>query len=483
MTIGRSTWYRDHKGSIARVDVDDEGAHWTAATDLLEALPALPCLGVHDIFAPDLAKPPWVGLIGHGAYQTGPNEVVLAVVVNRVVGVGTVQLNRARPVRLDLASGAVTEIPAVLFIADDSSPDALTEAVEGWRRYQISWGLKWDVVNLITGQEITQHLWTDPVFAQPDGSTVGLPDGWWPIGLSDGRLYLRPAESEWVFRIFDLDNLVTDGQTYGDAADYQPPAGWEQMWTMFADPARWLAGRPGGEIGRALLQAVVTTAHQIGSSADVLLAVLNLESGLRTDACHPAGRYGLLQLTAEELTAAGWTGTPEDYLSAQQEQLAPIGAHLAGLGIGADADETGLWIGLHLTAQERAGLDLDTVLAAPTGPRPELYARYGVADVTRDDRLTVDDMSRYLRSKRHDARLTQLRDRADRLGAVVPHWTTLAEVTDGAASAARLGLATVVVPVPAQPGFVPGQVVSTDPPAGSLTRLMDAVEVRVSTAG
>jgi hypothetical protein len=476
MTMGRSTWYRDNHGSIARVDVDDGGAHWTVA----ETLPALTCLGVHDITGG--TRDSWVGKISQGSYQTGPNEVVLAVDVNRFVGDGAIQGDRIRPVRLDLASGAVTEIPARFFVDGDSGPDIGTQADEGWRRYQLVSGLEWDVVNLITGQEITRHQWTDPVFTLPDGSTVGLPDGWTPIGLNDGRVYLRSADLQWVFRIFDLDNLVTDGQTYGDAADPPPPTGWEQMWTLLTDPDQWLAGRPGGEIGRELLQAVVTTAHQIGSSADVLLAVLNLESGLRTGAYHPAGRYGLLQLTAEELAAAGWTGTPEDYLSAQQEQLPPIGAHLAGLGIGAEADEAGLWICLHLTPQERAGLDLDTVLAAPAGPRPELYDRYGVADVTRDDQLTVDDISRYLRSKRHDARLTQLRDRADRLGGVVPPWKTLAEVTDGATSAASLGLATVVVPVPAQPGFGPGQVVSTDPPAGSLTRLADAVEVRVIAA-
>jgi hypothetical protein len=475
MTMGRSTWYRDRKGSLARVDVDDAGAHWTAGTDMAEILPALPCLGVHDIFAPNLGDPPWVGVIGQGAFQTGPNDVVLAVVVNRFSGV--FQIDRTRRVHLDLASGAVTEMPVTFFSVPTTGAKI---AYTGWRRYRIFDGDQWDILNLITEQEITKHQWADPVFAQPDGSTVGLPAGWTSIGVSNGRLYLRPPESEWAFRVFDLDNLVTDGQTYGDGADHQPPAGWDQIWTILTDPDRWLAGQPGAEIGRDLLEAVIAMAHRIGSSADVLLAVLNLESGLRTDAYHPAGRYGLLQLTAEELTAAGWTGTPEDYLCAQQEQLTPIGTHLAGLDVPADIDETGLWVCLHLTPPERTDLDLGTVLAAPGGPRPELYARYGVADVTRDNQLTVDDIRRYLRSKRHDARLTQLRDRADRLGAVVPRWTTLAEVTDGAA---RLGLSTVVVPVPNQPGFVPGQVVSTDPPAGSLTRLADAVEVRVSTAG
>lgn len=101
---------------------------------------------------------------------------------------------------------------------------------------------------------------------------------------------------------------------------------------------------------------------------------MNLGSGLRTDAYHPAGRYGLLQLTAEQLVAAGWTGTPEIYLAVQEEQLPPIAAHLAGLDLPTETNEVGLWACLHLTPQERAGLDVDTVLAAPGGPRPELYA-------------------------------------------------------------------------------------------------------------
>jgi hypothetical protein len=473
MTMGRSTWYRDDKGSIARLDT--AGEVWTAGTDLAEALPALTCLGVHDILTRGTASPPLAGEIRAGVYQTGPDEIVLAVTVNSFTGVGSTQAQQTRPVRLDLASGAVIEMPAPFFPAAGTGTYTVDE---GWRRYQISDGQHWSV---ITGQEITQHQWTDPVFTQPDGSLTGMSDRELSTGLSNGQLYLCPRESPWHYRIFDLDNLLTDGQVYGGSF-LPPPVGWEQLWTIRTDPDRWLAGRPAGEIGRDFLDALLTAAQRIGSSADVLLTVLNLESGLRTGAYHPAGRYGLLQLTAEELTAAGWTGTPEDYLSAGQGQLVPIAVHLAGLGIPAGADEVGLWACLHLSPPERAGLDSGTVLAAPTGPHPELYARYGVADVARDDQLTVDDMYRYLRSKRNDARLTQLRDRASHLGATIPDWKTLAEVTDGEASAASLGLTTIIVPVPVQPGSSPGQVVSIDPPAASLTPRADPVQVRVSTA-
>jgi hypothetical protein len=216
---------------------------------------------------------------------------------------------------------------------------------------------------------------------------------------------------------------------------------------------------------------------------------MNAESGLRTNAYHPAGRYGLLQMSADELGAAGWDDTEDEFLAAGERQIPVIRTHLAGLGIPHETDETGLWLCLLLPADERIGVELETVIAAPNGPRPQLWATHGVADVGGDGRLTVDDLRRYLRSKRRDPRLVELLKRTQELAAVIPDWPNLTEVNEGddmaivRPSAAQLGLTVEIIALQQEPGFDHEQVVSIDPPPGRLAPLTEPVRVTVNFEG
>ena len=59
------------------------------------------------------------------------------------------------------------------------------------------------------------------------------------------------------------------------------------------------------------MRAVVGVAPKFAASGAQMLAMLYLLSGLRFDAYHPAGTYGIAAMTAEQLSAAGWTSAPE----------------------------------------------------------------------------------------------------------------------------------------------------------------------------
>ena len=123
-----------------------------------------------------------------------------------------------------------------------------------------------------------------------------------------------------------------------------------------------------------MLEAINTTAMQTGGGAAELLSVMNAESGLGpTPITRPAG-YGLLQMSAEQLTAAGWAGTPGEFLDAGERQIPVIRTTWRGSACPTMTDETGLWLCLLIPVYELAGLELDTVIAAPNGPRPQLWA-------------------------------------------------------------------------------------------------------------
>jgi hypothetical protein len=479
MTTGESIWYLDSNGGLARVDVGDTD-RWTMPRDLHDAFPALLAFG---------ARPqPEVGKVA-GAFQTGPNELMLHLTAARWFS----EFNRfavERSVRLDVATGAVVEYPAV-FGANSVIGDSMVGFyADGWRRYRIFDREAWDVLNTVTEEFIAQHDWTDPVFRLPNGNAVGLPSDGVTLGVVDGRLYVSTNESPWSYRIFDLDNLVTDGVAHGGKEPLFPiPDGMTRAWSMATDPDSWYARRPGGEFSRDMLEAINTTAMQTAGGAAELLAVMNAESGLRTNAYHPAGRYGLLQLSADQLTAAGWTGTPDEFLAAGERQIPIIRTHLTGLSIPHETDETGLWLSLLLPVDELVGMDLDTVIAAPNGPRPQLWASHGVADVGGDGQLTVDDLRRYLRSKRRDPRLVELVKRTRELAAPIPDWPNLTEVNEGddmaivRPSAAQLGVTVEIIALQDEPGFDHEQVVAIDPPAGTLAPLTQPVRVTVNFEG
>ena len=298
MTTGESIWYVDVNGGLARVDVGAGFDRWTMPRDLHESFPALLAFGARrQTFN---SKPSDVGKVTE-AFQTGPNELVLRVTAARWIS----EFNRfpvERAVRLDVATGAVVEYPAAF---------GAGIYVDGWRRYRIFNNEAWDVLNTVTKEFIARHQWTDSVFRLPGGGTVGLPPialpnaalgliGGVTLGVVDGRLYVRPNEG-WSYRVFDLDNLVTDGLDHGGREPHFPiPDGMTRAWSITTDPDSWHARRPGGEFSRDMLEAINTTALETGGGAAELLSVMNAESGLRTNAYHPAGRYGLLQMSADQ---------------------------------------------------------------------------------------------------------------------------------------------------------------------------------------
>jgi hypothetical protein len=489
MATGQSTWFYDRNGNMARLDVSTDGSErWTAATSVDDVFPALKCYGVTRFRATSSFTTP--GTIT-GARPTGVDEITFDVVANGWNG--ATNFDWPRPVRVDMTSGAVVEYPAP-FAPGIPQPNQAAIFTSGSRQYRMFDGTAWQIFNTVTQQFIAQHAWNDAVFTLSTGGHVGLQATGKTIGVDNGKLYLRTTDTPSSYRVFDLDNLTTDGILYGAGPGSVPPTGLELGWSVIADPESWRRRRPAAEFSRDLLEAINVAAHDAGTVAQILLTVMTAESGLRTTAYHPAGRYGLMQLTAAQLAAAGWTGTPEDYLAAGEGQMPAIRTYLQGLGIPPDADELFVWI-CHLLAGEgiagllAAGLDLPTVLAAPNGPRPELWASHGIADMDGDGQLTVGDLNKYLRRLRNTARFVELKQRLSRFAAVIPDWPDLAEVNQGdemgivRPSAAQLGLLVNIVALQRQPGFDDQKVVSINPPAGTLQRLVDPVQVQVNFDG
>ena len=137
----------------------------------------------------------------------------------------------------------------------------------------------------------------------------------------------------------------------------------------------------------------------------------------------------------------------------------------------------------------------DEVMAA----RRDLYralAYLDIADVAADARHTallqrlteidgqVDALTVSVASQQ--ATLTKI---VDFLGVVIPEWMTLTEVQQGDEmgivhpSAGELGLVTDIVPLQLEPGFGHEDVVSMEPPAGTLVARGSTVRIRVNFHG
>ncbi|MFI6959882.1 hypothetical protein ACIBJI_41270 [Nocardia sp. NPDC050408] len=474
MAIGQSTWYFSPQSLVARVDIVNGEPVWTGPADLEEVFPALVHVGVYRDRLKQFANV-HVGEIT-SVQQTALDEAVFDVTVNLFRD--GMQGDMTRRIRLDLATGKVLEYPAKFGGVSSS----------GWREYRIFDKTAWQILNTITRQFIVQHNWADPVFALPSGQQVALPADGTTIGVDRGKLYVKTAESAWAYHVFDLDNRTTDGVPKGMNDDIESPKGFDPMFTMITDPDTWRLRGPAPEFDRELMTAINFTAHEIGTTAKVLLTVLYAQSGLRTAAFHPAGRYGLLQMTAEQLAAAGWERTPHDYLSAASLQLPVIAAHLKNLAVPSDTDEAGLMLS-YLLDRGFTPDDLTAPVAAPGGPRPEVWARHGTADMDGDGVLSPEDLHRYLRSIRREPRLVEVNSRMSRLSAVIPDWPTLTEVNEGddmgivRPSSRSLGLLIDIVALQQEPGFDHEQVVSIDPPPGTLQHLVDPVEIKVNFEG
>ncbi|MGW2619422.1 hypothetical protein [Streptomyces sp. NPDC001500] len=93
-----------------------------------------------------------------------------------------------------------------------------------------------------------------------------------------------------------------------------------------------------------------------------LAAIGEVESGLRLDAYHPAGRYGFLGLSGDEL---GDGEDPPDALFAlsAHDQLNVTRSHLSERGVRDTASEAHTWAGLLVSDFDVRGASLDTVVA------------------------------------------------------------------------------------------------------------------------
>ena len=54
---------------------------------------------------------------------------------------------------------------------------------------------------------------------------MGLPGDGSTMGVDRGKLYVKTPETSWSYRVFDLDNLTTDGAVKGAPTDITGPAG------------------------------------------------------------------------------------------------------------------------------------------------------------------------------------------------------------------------------------------------------------------
>jgi hypothetical protein len=218
------------------------------------------------------------------------------------------------------------------------------------------------------------------------------------------------------FQRFDTDRMVAE-QLVTPIAQAFPPlaeAGIDEIDAMFTtsgDPADWAPAPATGDVPTAVLRAIVAAAAGVNNLDALALAMIcDLESGLRPDAFHPLGRYGLLQLDAPALIAAGWQDDPAALLMAPPAAQAPlIAANLAGLNTTADAGP--LWASILTMRDPLSSLTPETVVAARTGPRADLYATHAAADAGGSGVVTVGDLDAFLRARLDERRGTELERR------------------------------------------------------------------------
>jgi hypothetical protein len=227
-----------------------------------------------------------------------------------------------------------------------------------------------------------------------------------------------PAGAGAGFRQFDTDRKVADELVIPIAQAFPPlaEAGIEQVDVMFTtsgDPDDWSAAPATGDVPTAVLRAIVDAAATVNDFDALALAMIcDLESGLRPDAFHPLGRYGLLQLDVSALNLAGWRDDPAMLLIAPPAAQAPlIAGHLAGLNVAAAADPGPLWASILTMRDPLPSLTPETVVAARTGPRADLYATHAALDADGSGAVTVGDLDAFLRARFDERRAKELEQR------------------------------------------------------------------------
>jgi hypothetical protein len=397
MAGAHSAWFVVN-GLVIRFDVDGDSSRWSPARDLIQELPALAQLGV-------------TGQVGGtpviGGFQLGPSEVVI------VTGAGCLEL--------DLATGVVIEGPMDLGVwrstRSPRSPNLITGLGDP-RKVLFMYSDGFAFFDPVSDALDGPHPSADLQFSRPQGDTVSLTLGAAACFLPDRNLYV--FHSDGGYQLYDMQSRTTDTSFHPVSSMFAPVAAAgappSAAWAMIGYVDTWTAALLSGDVSNALLRAIVAAAQGANVHPDVALAVINAESGVRQDAYHPAGRYGLLQLTAEQLAAAGWGGPPAGVLTAPPDaQRDVLGNRLAAAAVGPDADEALLWGALLLPGEDRSQWTATTVIASPTGPRPELFATHGAADADGDGQLTIGDLDLYTRARRNERRFAELASRLHEL--------------------------------------------------------------------
>ncbi|MFG2891309.1 hypothetical protein [Streptomyces sp. NPDC048248] len=398
--MGFSIWFTAG-GLVIRMDGRDDGVHWSRPKDFAARFPALALMGV---------VRPLLGIMG--GIQTGPSEIVL---ISGGPGGAT------GSIRLDMATGAVIEFPAAIDAGLGLPPPLNGQDIVGIDRSTVliraldGWGFHDPVHDTFDGMRPYEEFG----FTAPDGSQDLLNGSGKAVFVPGGELHMFAAFGfAGTYQVFDMNTRTTDGVRRLLSQDWPqlvesgmaPP---EAAWLMTGDPEQWPAPQLTPDVSDGVLRSLSDAALGADVSPGVLLAVAYAESGMRTSAYHPSGRYGPLQLTADQLEAAGWADLPGNVLDAMPEELTPVlTAHLLNVGIPSDADEAAVWSSLLVP-----GLDLaaDTVLGAVGGPREEVFASHGTADMDGDGVVTPLDLHRYIRSRRHEPRMLELRERLNNL--------------------------------------------------------------------
>jgi hypothetical protein len=392
MAAAASAWFVAG-GLVTRMDVRDGVERWSQPRDLVSHFPALAQLGVTGDGGTAIV----------GAFQTGSTELVF------VTGMDVGPVPAQGCLRVNLALGVVTEGPTPLttwFSTRVGRQPNLVAGLGDPRRVLFMYSDEFAFFDPVADTMDGPHPSSDLEFARPDGPPISMTLGTAAVHLPDGRLYV--FDQFYGCTAYDLQNRTSEIRALADAfpqLSATPSAAWS-MSTVVDD---WAAVLPTGDVPTAVLRAIRTAATGAGLHPNVVLAVVEAESGGRIDAYHPAGRYGLLQLTAERLAAAGWAGPPAAVLTAPPDaQQAVLQTHLGAAAVPPDADEAYLWGALLTPGDDRSGWAPETVIAAPDGPRPELLASHGVADVDGDGRLTLGDLDRHLRQRREERRMQEL---------------------------------------------------------------------------
>lgn len=284
----------------------------------------------------------------------------------------------------------------------------------------------------------------DPTLATLDGPNLlsGLsfsgPQGAVPMRLDENTVAAALIPPGWLYlfwpdghcRLYELTGKTTDDFYHPLVDDFYQlsEAGFVPQYIVSVADGDGAPGEYPGLPDTAVVQAVTEvldpdqkeTARPYAVWA---LLIAEAESGLRTGAFNPAGRYGLYSLDAAELTAVGWLATPASVLTVADGALQQLVEDILNKADAypSVASAGALWANL-LTLDDgtamlsAATVTPATVVAAPGGPRPDLWQSHAVADVGGDGQLDVADLDAYLDVLRATRRWGRITRRLAQLG-------------------------------------------------------------------